>query len=139
MEAGKVTEGEASDILDTFRVVNCVAIAGYDTMTHKKVMAHINARTPKGVEYDKQFEKFANIIESWKGPVEVTVRWPHRNVISEEESHLRPDQTRFEDDLKMWVSWLAKSEDPKIKVFHRPAKQIKGEMRMFPQGDVAVD
>lgn len=137
---GKTVEGGATDSLKTWHVINCIAISGFDTATQKKAMAHINAVSATGKEYDDQFKAFSDIVYSWAGPVEITVRWPHKTAIPEDKKELKPKQKQFEDDIKLWVSWMRKTPGPpKFKVFDRPATKRQGDMVMLEEGDVSVE
>ena len=133
---GTTKPGKSADELRTWHVINCIAIAAYDTATGAKAMAHINGESATGIEYGDQFGKFADPIFGWKGPVEIWVRWPHKTVIPADQADLAPKQKKFEDDIRAWVAYM---EAPQIKVFHQPAKRREGDMIMTAEGDVAVD
>ena len=103
-------------------------------------MAHINAVSATGKEYDDQFKEFSDIVYSWAGPVEITVRWPHKTAIPDDKKELKPKQKQFEDDIKQWVNWMRKTPGPpKFKVFDRPATIRQGDMVMHEEGDVSVE
>ncbi|KAL1591727.1 hypothetical protein SLS60_011726 [Paraconiothyrium brasiliense] len=136
---GKTVQAGAADSLKTWHVINCIAISAYDSATGKKAMAHINAVSATGKEYDDQFKEFADIVYAWKGPIEVWVRLPHSTAIPEDKKELKPKQKEFENDIKQWVGWMKNSPGPKIKVFERPATKREGDMVMHEEGDVSVE
>ena len=134
---GTTQPGKSADVLRTWHVINCIAIAAYDTATGAKAMAHINAVSATGKEYGEQFGKFADpIFASWKGPVEIWVRWPHKTAIPADRADLAPKQKEFEDSIRAWVAYM---KAPQFKVFHQQAKKREGDMVMTADGDVAVD
>jgi hypothetical protein len=73
VDEGKTRSGADADELRTWSVTNCISIAGYDTSSGEKAMAHINAVTTGGVEYAEQFGTFANIVYSSKRHEEVEI------------------------------------------------------------------
>lgn len=135
---GTSKKGTDADEMRTWHVINCIAVAGYDTKTGAKVMAHINGINPDTkVAYGKQFADFASIIYSWDGPVDVWIRWPHKDVIPSDRPDLRKEQDELENDFRGYISYLQR--DPKFKVFSQNAKQHTGDMIMHSSGDVGVD
>jgi hypothetical protein len=134
---GTTEIGKAADKLTTWSVSNCIAIAGYDNTSGAKAMAHINGVTIHGKEYGDQFKDFANVVYSWRGPIEIWVRWPDRNVIPSDRGDLREEQDEFENTIKRYLSYM--KNDPTFRVFEVQARRHKGDMIMFPEGDVAVD
>jgi hypothetical protein len=136
---GATKSGKAADEMRTWHVINCIAIAGYDNASGAKAMAHINGINRQNEEYDKQFADFADIVYSWKGPIEISVRWPHTTAIPSDRKDLKKEQKELEADIKKWVTMMRDSTVLEFKISDRHAKRREGDMIMTEHGDVAVD
>lgn len=135
-EAGSLAQGTKDDTIVTWHVINCVAIAAYDSGTGKKVMAHINGIQGTAT-YKDQFDAFTAVVNSFSVTPKITIRMPvaadFSTVLSAE---ALKQQTTMQNKIEEWAVTLAGGA---ANVDVKTRKDYNGDMVMSAGGKVEVD